>query len=184
MKQDLDTQRRILHIQGLVYAAQGSLDEAADMARRLKESADTGMNAKAIRYVHHLEGAIASARGNFSQAAENFREALSFMPAVFEAKDWFSLFVFSLAAAEAGAGEKGKARKQFESILPLTSGRLYCGDVYAKAFFELGKLDQEKGDIENARQNYERYLGLLENSDFMYPEKAEAKKRLDSLQEP
>jgi tetratricopeptide (TPR) repeat protein len=180
-KEDLEFQRRILHIKGMILTAQGLLGEAQRTVQDLRALIDSGMNKKAIRYVHHLEGQIEAAKGNYHQAARKFQEAVSLLPAVFEAQDWFSLFVYSLASAYEKAGNFDKARSQFEKIIPSTWGRLFCGDVYAKTFFKLGRIHQGQGDLGNAEQNYERFLLLVEDSDLEFLEVAEAKSALDSI---
>jgi hypothetical protein len=62
-----------------------------------------------------------------------------------------------------------------------TTGRIANGDIYAKSFYMLGKIHEQKGEKEPAIANYEKFLEVWKDADPDIPEIEDAKKRLMSL---
>lgn len=87
----------------------------------------------------------------------------------------------SLARTYFQAGDLEKAREEFEKILGLTTGRLYFGDIYAKSFYTLGKIAEQKGDGAKALEHYRKFLDLWKNADPGIPEIEDARTRLAGL---
>ena len=66
----------------------------------------------------------------------------------------------------------------------LTFGRFFHGDIYAKAYYMLGKIAEQQGDKARARENYRKFLDLWKDADPGLPEPVDAHKRLEALQHP
>ena len=66
-------------------------------------------------------------------------------------------------------------------ITALTTGRLNYGDIYARSFYNLGRIEDKLGDKAKARENYTKFLDLWKRADPGLPEPADAKKRLSAL---
>jgi hypothetical protein len=79
------------------------------------------------------------------------------------------------------SGDLEKTRQEYEKITLQTAGRLAYGDIYAKAFYMLGKIAARQGDKVRARENYRKFLDLWKDADPGLPEVEDAKKRLESL---
>jgi eukaryotic-like serine/threonine-protein kinase len=90
-------------------------------------------------------------------------------------------FIDTLAEAYLRAGDRTKAREQYERITTLTTGRLSYGDIFARCFYHLGRIDEELGDKARARGNYQKFLDLWKNADPGLPEVADAHTRLAAL---
>ena len=179
-------QRRALFLKGYSYLEMKSLDKAQKVADELREYIEKGMHRKAIRYHRTLMGMIELKRENFSKAIEYFKEALSLLPFQHDlysprSRDYHALFIEPLASAHYKAGDFEKAREEYERIISLISGRLYNGDIYAKSFYMLGKIYQERGMKEKAREHYEKFLALWKDADPGIQEVSEAKKQLVAL---
>ncbi|GAH70198.1 unnamed protein product, partial [marine sediment metagenome] len=90
-----------------------------------------------------------------------------------------ALFIDSLASIYYKQRDFDKAREEYEKIISLTAGRLYYGDLYTRSFYMLGKIYQEKGLEEKAKENYKKFLDIWKNADSEFPELIDAKKQLN-----
>jgi tetratricopeptide (TPR) repeat protein len=184
-----DRRRNILYWKGRTYLEMKSMDEAKKMAVELKEFIQKGMNKKSIRLYHHLMGMIEFEKENFSAAIEYFNKAISLLPSqnyyyfrFFWAFGYqHAIFIDSLAMAYFKIGDFKRARKEYEKILSLTLGRLYYGDIYAKAFYMLGKINEQQGDTAKAIEHYEKFLDLWKDADPGIAEVEDAKEKLSEL---
>jgi len=116
---------------------------------------------------------------NFSRAVKYFEDTLaleSYGPLAKNAE-----FINSLALAHYKAGNLDKARDNYQWITTLTTGRQNFGDIYAKSFYMLGKIHEEKGLKEKAIEHYEKFLALWKDADPGITEVTDAKNRLSSL---
>ncbi len=86
-----------------------------------------------------------------------------------------------MARALYASGDLEKARKTYEKIALLTIGRFADGDIYAKAFYMLGKIAEQQGDKARAVTNYRKFLDLWKDADPGLPEVPDAKARLTAL---
>jgi len=181
--ESIGEQRRALHYKGLTYLEMNSMDEAQTTADELKELIQKGMNRKIMRLYHHLMGMIELKRENFAQAIEYFKKAISLLPSQhYPDYDNHVFFIDSLALAYYQVGDIEKAAEEYERIISLTTGRLYYGDIYAKSFYMLGIIYQEKGWEGKAIEHYDKFLHLWKEADLGIPELIDAKKRLTALQ--
>ncbi len=90
-----------------------------------------------------------------------------------------TLFLNPLAIAFYRLRDLDEAKKGFERIINLTMGRLSYGDIYAKSFYMLGKVFEQKGWKNKAKEHYDKFLDLWKDAD---PGIAEvARKRLARL---
>jgi len=181
--ESLFLQKLALFYKGLVFLEMKSMDRAQRVAEELNELIQKGMKKKEIRYYYHLIGYIALKRKNFTKAIENFRKALSLLPHQYPwiPRNDHAIFFDSLASAYYEMEDLENARKEYERIISLTSGRLNYGDIYAKSFYMLGKIFEEKGSKRKAIEHYQKFLILWKDADHGIPEVEEAKKRQVSL---
>jgi len=176
--EDLDRQRNLLHIKGIIQVAMNSLEEAEQTAGELKNLIDAGLKLNAARYYDHLKGKIEEAKGNSSSAINSFEKAVSMLSAGEKAAEWGGLLLYSLASAYQKAGDLNKARKEYEKIIGKTTGRLYCGDVFALSFYNLGMVELEEENVRLAMDYFKRYLDLFGNSDQAFPEISDARDQI------
>ncbi len=175
------SQRVALSLKGILYAEQGDLEKARQTAEELKGSIKESPNRKAIRYYDLLAGSIALKKGNVWEAVENFKKAISLLPFQCHATDEHAFFMEPLARAYDKSGDLEKAKKEYEKITLLTSGRLFYGDTYARSFYWLGKIYERQGDKVKAREHYQKFLFLWKDADPGLPEVEDARKRLAEL---
>jgi len=171
--------RETLRLQGFAFLGLRRVDEAERTAAELKAFIEKGMNKKAIRLYDHLMGAIELERKNFSRAIEYLERAeRSLSSGRYQKSAWF---LDTLALAYFRSGDVEKAREKYEHITVLTSGRSDYGDIYARAFYMLGQVFEKQGDKAKARENYVKFLDLWKDADPVFPEVADAQKRLAAL---
>jgi len=175
-------QRYALFAKGLTYLEMKSTNEAQRTADELKEMIERGMNKKEMRYYHHLTGRIELGRGNYSKAIEYFEKAISLLPSENDPDyDYHASFIEPLALAHFKAGDLENARAEYERIISLTLGRLGFGDIYAKSFYMLGKIYEEKVWKGKAIEHYQKFLDLWKEADPGIAEVEDARKQLAGL---
>jgi tetratricopeptide (TPR) repeat protein len=177
----ISTQINALHLKGLIHLEMRPIEEAQKSADQLKESIEKWINKKLMRYYYHLQGKIELKRENYSGAIELFKKAMSLLSFQSYPSQGQALFIDSLALAYYKSGDLERAREEYERITKLTTGRLFYGDIYAKSFYMLGKIYEQKGDKGKAIEHYEKFLDLWKDADHGIPEVEDAKKRLAGL---
>lgn len=178
----LDRQREALYFRGRVYIEMKSKGEPQKTADELKELIENGINRKALRLYYHLIGMIELEKENFSKAIESFNQALILLPSQFNPDDGQALFIDPLAFAYYKAGDYEKAGQEYERIIQLTTGRLFYGDIYAKSFYMLGKIYEEKDMQRQAIEHYVKFLDLWKDADPGIAEVEDVKNRLAEMQ--
>jgi len=184
---NLHFQRLALFLKGYAYLEMGNIDKALLTVEQLKQLIDQGMNKKAIRYYHYLLGMIELKRQNFPRAVSYFKKALSLLPSQYSLSPIaFSndqvLFREPIALAYLKSGELEAAQQEYEKIISLTAGRLLFGDIYAKGYYRLGRIQEQLGNKEKAIQNYQKFISLWKDADPSLPEINDARQRLAALQ--
>ena len=87
------------------------------------------------------------------------------MPA--QREDWndHPFYYDGLASAHYQSEDYPRARDAYEKILSLTTGRLRWGDIYAGAYYWLGKTSQKMGNLREAASYFEDFLKIWEKAD-------------------
>lgn len=170
-----------LHFRGLIHLEMKKINEAKNTAEQLKQLIEKTGKQKHMRYYHHLMGMIAQNKNMTSFAIEDFEKALSLLPHQYEVTDKHAFYLYPLALSYYQLGDLEKARKQFEKIVSLTTGRIHWGDIYARSYYWLGKIFQKKGWTGKAIENYEKFLQLWKDADPGLPETMDAQKQLAAL---
>jgi tetratricopeptide (TPR) repeat protein len=175
-------QRYTLFAKGITYLEMKSTEEAQQTADDLMEMIEAGMNKKEMRYYHHLIGRLELGKENYSKAIECLEKAISFLPYESDPDyDGHAMFIEPLALAYFKAGNLEQAQAEYERIISLTSGRLGFGDIYAKSFYMLGKIYEQKDFKGKALEHYEKFLDLWKDADPEIAEVEEARVRLAEL---
>jgi serine/threonine protein kinase/tetratricopeptide (TPR) repeat protein len=172
-------QKSDLFDKGKIKAEMKSFDEARKTAEELKSLIDKGINKKDLRMYEHILGLIELGKKNYRQAVDLFSRACGRL----DFNDEGAAFSFDpLARALYESGDLDMARKEYEKITLLTTGRLDNGDIYARAYYMLGKIVEQQGDKARAGQSYRKFLDLWKDADPGLPEVEDAQKRLAGLQ--
>jgi len=180
---DLSTQRPALFCRGLVLCDKNALAEAQAVAHDLTVLCQTSLDPTNMSLADHLQGAIALRQGKTASAVEHLTRACGRLPHELNAPPFslHALHIDKLAEAHEHAGNLDQAKKEYEKITRLTTGRLTFGDIYARSFYNLGRIYERQGNKAKAAENYQKFLGLWKDADAGLPEVPEAKKRLAAL---
>jgi serine/threonine protein kinase/Tfp pilus assembly protein PilF len=170
-----------IHFRGLTYLEMKNMNEAKRTAAGLKQWVEKTGIQKQMKYYYFLMGMVAREEGMLSQSINDLELSLSMLPHQQGIIDEHAFYLNSLASVYNQIGNPEKARELYEKIISLTTGRLRWGDIYAKSFYQLGKICQKKGWEGKAIEHYEKFLQLWENADPDLPETADARKQLDAL---
>jgi serine/threonine protein kinase/predicted Zn-dependent protease len=164
-----------LHLKGLIHLEMKSVDEAERVAAELKEMIESGAIEKLIRLYYHLTGRIELERKNFDRAIDFLKKAWTLLPVNHDSQTGFRC---SLAQAYYESGDLEKAQEEYEGIISRPISILWGGDIYAKSFYMLGKIYEERGNIAKAIEQYEKFLDLWKDADPEIVEVDEARMRL------
>ena len=141
----LNYQRNILFLKGLTYLELKNIPEAEKAAEELKAVNARGMRKDVdIRIYDHLMGRIELEKKNYDGAIERLKKAVDSLP--YGPLETDASYIDSLALAYFRAGELAKAQSEYERITALTTGRIDYDDIYAKSFYMLGQIFEQKGD--------------------------------------
>jgi len=176
-------QKADMTTKGLLQIEIRSYDEAKKTAEELRSLIEKGINKKEMRWYESILGLIELRKKSYHQAADLFGRACGRLD--FESGlqgDLEQAFFFdNLARALYESGELDKGSKEYEKITLLTTGRHYYGDIYAKAFYMLGKIAEQQGDKARAVTNYRKFLDLWKDADPGLPEVEDARKQMAGL---
>jgi tetratricopeptide (TPR) repeat protein len=156
--------------------AQTTVDE---LNNRIRDTSKVYFINLRRRFVLDLQGRLEMERGNYSQAIDYLEQVKKLLPGLNDR--YYAWQVDALARAYMESGELEKAREEYKLIASLKGGRYEWGDIYAKAFYMLGKIAEELGEKNEARRQYTRFLELWKDADPDLPELEDAKKRLEAL---
>jgi tetratricopeptide (TPR) repeat protein len=178
----LGYQRGALFTKGFIHLEMKSVEEAERVAEELAEMIEKGLNKKLMRFYYNLAGSIELERKNFDRAIEHLKEALSLSPAgVSPEGNIVTWYRSSLAQAYYESGDLEKSQEAYEGIISLSDSILSRGDIYAKSFYMLGKISEQKGWEGKAIEHYEKFLDLWKDADLGIAEVDDAMERLAGL---
>jgi serine/threonine protein kinase/tetratricopeptide (TPR) repeat protein len=175
-----------LYLKGLALIETNAAAEAQIAAEEIRKLVEGWINGKLMRFHYLLLGNIELKKRNYSKVIEYLDKAVTFLDYqrcrdIHDPYDEHALFYEPLALAYLKSGDFAKAQEQYEKITQLTTGRLAYGDIYAKSFYMLGKIHEQKAERTLAAENYQKFLDLWKDADPGQPEVEDARKRLAGL---
>lgn len=163
-----------VHHVGVWNARAGRIDDARELLDTARARMDGDMHSNVA--IMRLEAEIALAEGDAASATERFEAALSLDP------DWI-LALSALAELRYAEGALEQAERH---LVELVESREHSpGDEtlveWVLARYRLARIHDERGDLDAARANYNRFLALWGGGDRELPEIAAARDRLKIL---
>jgi serine/threonine protein kinase/tetratricopeptide (TPR) repeat protein len=158
----------------------GLLDDAKIIIKELKGLIDEGINKKAIRDYYYLLGQIEMEQDQFPESIEHFKQTI---PLLRITGYHLPMYYEGLAQAYYRSGDLEQAEGQYKEIISLPTGRIEHGDIYAKSFYMLGKIYEQKDYKGKAIEHYEEFLDLWKDADSGVAEVNDSMERLAGLQD-
>jgi serine/threonine protein kinase/tetratricopeptide (TPR) repeat protein len=174
-KDDLFTKARI-------QTEMKSFNEAQKTAEELKSLVEKGINPTEQRFNNYILGLIELGKSDSRKAVVFFNRACGLLGPEYPGEEFnHALYFDGLAQALYTSGDLDQARREYEKITLLTMGRVLHGDIYAKAYYMLGRIAEHKGERIKAREQYRKFLDLWKDADPGLPEVDDARQRLTSF---
>jgi tetratricopeptide (TPR) repeat protein len=126
-------------------------------------------------------GELALTRGDLAEATEELEQAQSMLPArglLYVDLPQHVPIWFSLASAYLSAGDESKAAECFQRITESTTERLWWPIPYVRSFYFLGKIHENRGEMDKAREYYRRFYEYWKDGDMDRERVEEAKRKL------
>ncbi|MEN8154404.1 MAG: tetratricopeptide repeat protein [Acidobacteriota bacterium] len=168
----------------MVFLKTGPESEALKSESELTSWVRNRANKNLIRWLYLFRGIKEKRNGNLSKAIKFFNKAISLLlsESVFDIEQ-ISIFFNRIAHAYQESGKIDKAKEMFHKVTSLTHGRFFCSDIYAKSFYQLGKIYQEQNKKDKAVKNYTKFIKLWKNCDPQFrPMVEDAGNRVKELQ--
>ncbi len=158
-----------LYWSGLARARLSQWQEAGETAELLRERPQTLPTEKAERRLHHLTGELALAKGETDTAVEELTRAQA-MLAPRGARYWNTPphvpIWFSLGSAHFAAGNHHDAAELLQRIVDSTTEHTAWPIPYVRSCYFLGKIHENQGDLDKARQYYRRFVDFWKDGDM------------------
>ena len=161
----------------------GDLPEAEKLCGEI-DSLLPGFMRKTDSRISYLRGRLALAKKTLPNALKLLDEAVAHCPGE-DTQGWPQINAFyidGLASACLEMGDIDNALKNYEKIPLLTYSRHVWGDLYARSFYNLGKIYEQKGLKGKATENYEKFINLWKDCEPRFrPLVEDARKLLAAL---
>ncbi|MFC2141993.1 protein kinase [Acidobacteriota bacterium] len=178
---DIDVGGMALVLKGMILLEKQSMAEAEATALQLKEYIEGSGYIKYTRTYHLLQGLLSLKQGNATQSTDYLGMAVASLPHQNSTVQDHVLYLDALARAEEIRDDITAAQDLYRQIGRLTNGKMLWGDMYARSYYRLGIIFQERGMTEEAVQAFEKFLSLWDGADMGRAEQEDARSRLDSL---
>ncbi|MEE9262959.1 MAG: tetratricopeptide repeat protein, partial [Vicinamibacteria bacterium] len=173
-----------IFLKALAQARLEQWDEPQSAAEELRRKAESIPGNRDKRLYHRLVGEIALARGDSEQAIEELERARSMLPPrgfpphgpgaiPSHVPVWFSL-----ASAYLTSGDGDNAAAWFTRIAESTTEHILAPIPYVRSFYFLGKIHEERGEMDEARKYYRRFVELWGDGDLDRDRVEEARSKL------
>jgi serine/threonine protein kinase len=168
-----------------ILAAAKRFEEAqkiVEVRKKWMDSSQIDDQKNLTREYFLAEGHLALGKGDYAQAISHFEKAQSLLAFPFpDNMEGYARYFEALALAYYRSGDLERAQEEYKKISEMTLGRVSGKDIYAKSFYMLGKIAEQRGWPGKAIEHYEKFLELWKDADPDIPEIEDAKIRLETL---
>jgi tetratricopeptide (TPR) repeat protein len=164
---------------GIAQAKSGQLESAETTRKKLSDMAETlPFDIEEERRLHQLDAEIALARGDAKQAAVELEQAESMLPARGSYGSQHVPIWYSLASAHLAAGSEADAAEWYRKVADSTTEHMNWPIHYVRSFYFLGKIHENRGEMDKARDYYQRFLDFWQDGDMDRERVEEARQKI------
>ena len=167
-----------IFFESIALANLGQMAQVHQTAERLLERTASIPTEKEKRRHHHLIGEIALIEGDVETAVRELEQARSMLPP--GPSEHHIPILYSLASAYIAAGGNDKAAEWFLKIADSGSEHIKHPIPYVRSFYFLGRIHEERGDVNEAGNFYRRFYEYWKDGDMDRERVEEAKRKLSS----
>jgi tetratricopeptide (TPR) repeat protein len=167
---------------GLAEIQLGQNDAAKRTAETLKTRVGHLSGPVGQRYYHLLSGELALAQGDVDRAIARFEQSQSTLPP--RGFAWWDFHVrvwSSLASAHVAAGDEESGAEWLQKIAESSNEHLGWPVLYVRSFYQLAKIHESRGEREQARAHYQRFVDYWGDGDLDREQVEEARRKLTQL---
>jgi tetratricopeptide (TPR) repeat protein len=176
-----------LFLASVAYAKLEQWDAAERTAKELRQRTESLPTEKEKRRHHHLLGELALARGDTTKAIDELEKAHSMLPARGFLRPHRDLRMpphvpiwFSLAKAYLESGDEANAAQWFQRVAESTNEHIPWPIPYVRSFYFLGKIHENRGEMEEARKYYRRFYEFWRDGDMDREQVEEVERKMGS----
>jgi tetratricopeptide (TPR) repeat protein len=173
-------EREGLSLEARAQARLGRWREAQSAAEKIKARLQSIPGELLMGHHYQLLGELALARGDAARAVEELKRAESLLPLRGVALGRLPPHVpiwFALASAHLAAGDEVQAVEWFRRVVESRWEHIAWPIAYVRSFYFLGKIQEERGEREKAREYYRRFLSFWKEGDLDRERVEEAKRK-------
>ena len=162
-----------LFVLGKLYIRGGDIEKAEELLHLIPTKINEG-NREDEAAFKLLEGEIGMVKGNQANALEMFESGINLINNPFT--------IESLANYYSNSSDLDMAISKYQEIINFNDALGWEAQEYwVQSFYNLGKLYEEKGDIELAKDYYEKFLNIWQDADEGIPILIDCQNRLERL---
>jgi tetratricopeptide (TPR) repeat protein len=174
-----------LFFQALAYRRLGDFAKAEAVAQELRNEAELVPVDRDIRLWGYLRAEIALTQGRFEEAVHRLTKLEERLPVMCFAKRFHASeqtpIWFSLASAHLASGDESQAAKWFQRVAENRVDIPLLPMPYVRSFYFLGKIHENRGEVDQARRYYQRFLDFWKDGDMDRDRVEEALQKLRTL---
>jgi tetratricopeptide (TPR) repeat protein len=170
-----------LFYQAVALARLGRMPEAEKTALELARRTESIPGPKEKRRALFLRGEMALARGDVRLALEELKGAEALLTprgfSVVEMPQHVPIW-FALGTAHLAAGDGEEAARYFRRVVESGNERANWPIEFVRSFYQLGRIQESRGEMEEARSRYRRFLHFWGEGEMDRELVAEARSKL------
>jgi tetratricopeptide (TPR) repeat protein len=173
-----------IYVSALALARLDRWDEANQAAEQIRGLIDAIPSGRWRRSYNHLTGVFSLIRDDAPGAIERLTAAAALLPAraaphLLDSNEHATLW-FDLASAHRAGGDNEEAANWFGRVANSTTEHINWPIQYVRSFYFLGKIHEERGEMEQARGYFQRFADFWGDGDLDRERVEEARGKLAS----
>ena len=167
------------HELALTLAMLGRAEESEEAATRCKQLFEAHPGPTTEPSLQRFEGELALIAGDATLAVEKLEAARGGLtPHGLNVRSEHTLVSYLLASAYVAIGQDEAALKGFQTVVDTTSGHLNEPISYARSFYFMAKLHEQRGESDLGREYFRRFLSYWQQGDMDRERISEAEQKV------